>query len=132
MHPEVDFGGSMGFDGGDGTDAPAVVEVVLDGLENEEPFDSVYHAVGSGHRVRVDHLGASFLGAKMVMLSTVSSSVCKSKAFSTTQRTTLGRKIQAKQGIFRPRDKDKIWTVLALRWGWHNPWPMVGRPPAGF
>lgn len=56
MRPVVDFGGSLGFDDGDGTETSAVV-VVLDEQEYQEPFDSVDHVVSSGHRVRVDHPG---------------------------------------------------------------------------
>ena len=53
----VDLRGRFGFDGGDGAEAAAAVEVVLDGAGEEEAVDAVDDAVGSGHNIRVGDSG---------------------------------------------------------------------------
>jgi len=53
----VDLGGSLGFDGGDGAEGAAAVEVVLDGAGEEEAVDGVDDAVGSGEDIRVGNAG---------------------------------------------------------------------------
>lgn len=57
MGSRVDLRGSLGFDGGDGTESAAAVEVVLDGAGEEEAVDGVYDAVGSGEDIRVGDAG---------------------------------------------------------------------------
>ena len=57
MGSRVDFRRGFGFDGGDGAEAAAAVEVVLDGAGEEEAVDAVDDAVGSGHHIRVGNLG---------------------------------------------------------------------------
>lgn len=57
MGSGIDLRGGFGEDGGDGGEAPAAVEVLLDGAGDEEAVDAVDDAVGAGDRVGMDEGG---------------------------------------------------------------------------
>lgn len=72
MCSRVDLRCGFGFDGGDGAESAAPVEVVYDGEREEKAVDGVNDSVGSGHGIRVGDVsvvdGGEFCGEMKVMV----------------------------------------------------------------